>query len=150
MKKTRVDLQKRFPTYHAYPKCLAAYLCGSASRQDREWVEIMPVWDCPLRTESASWKSLASFRQLTSFCNSWTLAVNSWIVSWIEINIILENSSNLDPWNRSNSSILMKTSHMSFTKIPILFWQMIMKKKLISSKLFNMQEHDQFLFAEIR
>ena len=38
MKKTPVDLQKRFPIYHAYPKCLAAYLCGSASRLDFEKV----------------------------------------------------------------------------------------------------------------
>ena len=30
MKKTRVDSQKRFPIYHAYPKYLAADCCGSA------------------------------------------------------------------------------------------------------------------------
>ena len=30
LKKTRLDLQKRFPIYHAGLKCLAAHLCGSA------------------------------------------------------------------------------------------------------------------------
>ena len=34
-----VDLQKRFPIYHACPKCLAAPLCGSAIR--------MKVLTCP-------------------------------------------------------------------------------------------------------
>ena len=30
LKRTQLDLQKRFPIYHACPKCLAAHLCGSA------------------------------------------------------------------------------------------------------------------------
>ena len=30
LKKTLLDLQKRFPIYHACPKCLAAHCCGSA------------------------------------------------------------------------------------------------------------------------
>ena len=30
LKKTRLDLQKRFPKNHVCPKCLAALLCGSA------------------------------------------------------------------------------------------------------------------------
>ena len=81
MKKKPVDLQKRFPIYHAHPKCLAAYLCGSAFpqnglafRQDREKMGVTLVdwetWDSPLRTDSASLKSLESFIQLTSFCSS--------------------------------------------------------------------------------
>ena len=28
-----VDLQKRFPIYHVCPKCLAALLCGAATRR---------------------------------------------------------------------------------------------------------------------
>ena len=45
MKKTPVDSPKRFPIYHAYPKYLAAYRSGSASRQDREKVGVTLV-DC--------------------------------------------------------------------------------------------------------
>ena len=30
LKKTLLDLQKRFPIYHVCPKCLAAQFCGSA------------------------------------------------------------------------------------------------------------------------
>ena len=53
MKRTPVDVQKRFPIYHACPKCLAAYRCGSAfsqdglaSRQDREKVGVTLVdWE---------------------------------------------------------------------------------------------------------
>ena len=32
LKKVHVDLQKRFPIYHVYPKCMAALLCGAAIR----------------------------------------------------------------------------------------------------------------------
>ena len=30
LKRTQLDLQKRFTIYHVCPKCLAALLCGSA------------------------------------------------------------------------------------------------------------------------
>ena len=33
-KKTSLDLQKRFPIYHARPKYLAAHCCGSASPEN--------------------------------------------------------------------------------------------------------------------
>ena len=46
MKKTPVDLQKHFPKDHAYPKCLAAYHCGSAIPQDHDKVDKTPVdWE---------------------------------------------------------------------------------------------------------
>ena len=32
LKRKLVDLQKRFPIYHVYPKCMAALLCGGAIR----------------------------------------------------------------------------------------------------------------------
>ena len=32
LKRKHVDLQKRFPIYNVYPKCLAALLCGAAIR----------------------------------------------------------------------------------------------------------------------
>ena len=31
--KMHVDLKKRFPIYHVFPKCLAAFLCGAAMRR---------------------------------------------------------------------------------------------------------------------
>ena len=34
LKKTLLDLQKRFPIYHVCPKCLAAQFCGSATRKN--------------------------------------------------------------------------------------------------------------------
>ena len=50
LKKTRLDLQKRFPKDPACPKCLAAHLCGSAFLQkglafrgDREKVGVTLV-----------------------------------------------------------------------------------------------------------
>ena len=48
------------------------------------------TWQCPLRTESASWKSLESFIQLTWFCSTWILPVSSRIVSRSSINFLLE------------------------------------------------------------
>ena len=81
LKKTPVDLQKRFPIYHACPKCLAAHCCGSAFphngvafSQDREKVRVTLVdWargtvHCVLIQHLK--KSLESFMQLISFCNS--------------------------------------------------------------------------------
>ena len=32
LKRKHVDLQKRFPICHVYPKCMAALLCGAAIR----------------------------------------------------------------------------------------------------------------------
>ena len=67
MKKTPVDLQKRFPIYPACPTCLAADFSGSAFSQDG----LAPLQDhdkvgvtlvdlergiVPLRTDSASLK----------------------------------------------------------------------------------------------
>ena len=34
LKRTQLDLQKRFPKYHACPKCLAALVCGSAFQEN--------------------------------------------------------------------------------------------------------------------
>ena len=34
LKRTQLDLQKRFPIYHVCPKCLAALLCGSALQKN--------------------------------------------------------------------------------------------------------------------
>ena len=31
--KMHVDLQKRFPIYHVFPKCMATLLCGTAIRR---------------------------------------------------------------------------------------------------------------------
>ena len=39
MKKTPVDLQKRFPIHHVYSKYVAAYHCGLAIPQDYDKVE---------------------------------------------------------------------------------------------------------------
>ena len=75
LKKTLLDLQKRFPIYHMCPKCLAAHSLRLGITIER--LSIPPgngwggkdtgrlvSWECPLRTDSASWKSLESFIQL--------------------------------------------------------------------------------------
>ena len=112
LKKTPVDLQKRFPIYHACPKCLAAYRCGSAFpqnglafRHDLEKVGVTPVdWERGI-VHCVLIRILKFSRiiQTTSFCSSGILAVSSRIVSWFSINLLLENSSNVDPWDRFNS-----------------------------------------------
>ena len=68
----------------------------------------LATWDCPLRTDSVPIKTLESFIQLTSFCSSWILAVGSRTVSRSSISFLLENPTNVDPWNRSNSSISLR------------------------------------------
>ena len=113
LKKTPLDLQKRFPIYHSCPKMLGGPLLPlgiprerlSWGGKDTGW---LATWECPLRTDSASWKSLESFRQLTSFCGSWILAVSSLIVSRSSINFLLETVSKVEPCNRFNSTILLR------------------------------------------
>ena len=66
------------------------------------------TWEFPLRTDSASWKSLESFIQFTSFCNSCTLPESSKIVFWSSINFRLAIVSNAELWNFRNSSISVR------------------------------------------
>ena len=65
LKKTHLDLQKRFPIYHVCPKCLAALLCGSAFQKNgsaflQELDEVgndtgrLVTWEFRLRIDSAS------------------------------------------------------------------------------------------------
>ena len=73
--------------------------------KDTGW---LVTWRCPLRTDSASWKSLEPFIQSISLCNSCILPVNSKIVSRSSINFLLAIVSNVEPWNRFNSSISLR------------------------------------------
>ena len=116
MKRTPMDLQKKFPD-----KPCVIRISGDLSLRlsiPRERLSIPPgfwkggknagwlgTWDSPLRTDSASFKSLESFIQLTSFCGSWILLVSSRIVSRSSTRFPLETVSNVDPWTRFNSSI---------------------------------------------
>ena len=63
------------------------------------------TWEFPLRTDSASWKSLESFIQFTSFCSSCILPDNSEIVFWSSISFRLAIVSKVELWNFRNSSI---------------------------------------------
>ena len=69
-----VDVQKRFPTYHVCPKCLAALLCGKVIRRFASTV--LQVSDevgltlVDWERGNLHWKSLESFMQFTSFCSS--------------------------------------------------------------------------------
>ena len=73
--------------------------------KDTGW---LVTWECPLRIDSASWKSLESFIQLISFCNSCILPVSSRIVSWSSTYLRLAIVSNVKPWNRFISSISLR------------------------------------------
>ena len=76
------------------------------------------TWEFPLRTDSASWKSLESFIQFTSFFNSCNLPDNSIIVFWSLMRFCLASVSKVELWNFRNSSISAKlywwTSRKSF------------------------------------
>ena len=66
------------------------------------------TWEFPLRTDSASWESLESFIQFTSFCSSCTLPDNSKIVFWSSMSFRLASVSNVELWNFRNSSISVR------------------------------------------
>ena len=87
------------------------------------------TWECPLRTDSASWKSLELFIQFTSFCNSCILPVSSRIVSWSSTHLLLAIVSTVEPWNFFNSSISLRLfswasrrSHFCFTNFSWRSW----------------------------
>ena len=108
--KTPLDLQKTFPDI----PCVSQMSGGPFLRLGipTERLSIPPGigWggNVGLSTDSASWKSLESFMQLISFCDSWIIPVSSRIVSRSSINLLLEIASNVDPWNRFNSSISLR------------------------------------------
>ena len=66
------------------------------------------TWEFPLRTDSASWKSLESFIQFTSFCNSCTLPDNSRILFWSSMSFRLASVSNVELRNFRSSSISVR------------------------------------------
>ena len=119
LKKTLLDLQKTFTDFLCVSQMLGSPFLwfGIPLEQlsippgtgwggkDTGWLE---TWECPLRTDSASWKSLGSFIQFISFCNSCILPVSSRIVSRSSINFLLAIVSNVEPWNRFNSSISLR------------------------------------------
>ena len=57
------------------------------------------TWEFPLRADSASWKSLESFIQFTSFCNSCTLPESPTIVFWSSKSFRLAIVSKVELWN---------------------------------------------------
>ena len=65
-------------------------------------------WEFPLRTDSASWKSLESLMQFISFCSSCTLPGNSKIVLWSSMNFRLAIMSKVELWNFRNSFISVR------------------------------------------
>ena len=118
-KRTQLDLQKTFPDI----PCVSQMLGGPSLRlgiplerlsippgtgwggNDTGW---LVTCDFPLRTDSASWKSLESFMQWVSFCNSCILPVSSKIVSWSSTNLRLAIVSKVELWNFFNSSISLR------------------------------------------
>ena len=80
-----------------------------------------PGWlvtcEFPLRTDSASWKSLESFIQFTSFCSSWSLPDNSIMVFWSSMNFSLVSSSKVEFWNFCNSFIFVRSCWWTSRKL---------------------------------
>ena len=74
-------------------------------RNNKGW---LVTWEFPLRTDSASWKSLESFIQFTSFCNSCNLPDNSITVFWSSMSFLLASVSKVELWNFRNSSISVR------------------------------------------
>ena len=114
--------------------------------KDTGW---LATCECPLRTDSACWKSLESFLQWVSFSNSRILPVCSRIVSRSSVNFLFENLLTLDSWNRFNSSISLRLL-MSLTEIPILLLLLFMKKLLILSASFvSLMSTTNFFFLRL-
>ena len=111
--------KKRFPIYHVCPKCLAAFLCGAAIRKNASTSLSGIGWggndtgrlvtcEFPLLTDSASWKSLESLIQFTSFFILVLSPDNSIMVFWSSMSLRLEIVSKVELWNFCNSSISVR------------------------------------------
>ena len=108
----------------------------------------LATWDCPLRTDSASWKSLESFIQLISFCNSCILPVSSRTVSRSSTNFLLAIVSNLEiasslpsHWDFSHEL------HKVLDFVPIIVHEEVVDLVEVVRLL---DEHDKFLLFETR
>ena len=113
-----MDLQKRFPIYHV------SQMLGGPSLRRGDTKECLNnpssigwggkdtgrlvTWDFPVRTDSASWKSLESLIQFTSFCSSCTLPDNSKMVFWSSMSFRLASVSKEELWNFRNSSFSVR------------------------------------------
>ena len=114
--------KKSFPVFHVCPKCLAARFCGSAFPEngsafhqdlDEEGRTLVDwqrgIVHCVLiqHLENISNHSCNWFRSVIPEF----LPVSSRIVSRYSINLLLEIVSNVEPWNRFNSSISLRLYH---------------------------------------
>ena len=126
LKRTQLDLQKRFPDI----PCVSQMLGGPSLRLGIpiERLSIpsrigwggndtgrLTTWEFSLRIDSGCWKSLESFMHLISFCNSCILPVSSKIVSGSSTNLRLAVVSKVELWNFFNSSSSLWLFIMSFT-----------------------------------
>ena len=85
--------------------------------KDTGW---LVTWKCPLRTDSASWKSLESFIQLISFCNSCILPMSSKDSILIFDQFSPRNC--VECWTLKSLQFFhfIEAFLMNFTKIPVL------------------------------
>ena len=108
------------------------------------------TWECPLRTASASSKSLESLMQLISFCNSCILPVSSRIVSWSSTNLLLAMVSKVEPWNFPNSSISLRLFSWASRRSQFCFNNCSWRSWWSCRRRVLQLEHDEVLPAATR
>ena len=117
--------------------------------KDTGWLS---TWECPLRTDSASWKSIESIIQLFSFRNSCILPVSSRIVSRSSTNFLLAIVSTVEPWNRFNSSISLRLCSRASRRSQFCFNNSLWRRSYRVEEVVDLvdvvrlrDEHDKFL-----
>ena len=108
-KRTQLDLQKRFPSWHVCPKCLAALLCGSAfllnglaflqelDEVGKRLVDRQRGMGISTANRFSILKILGIVHTIYFICNSCTRPESSRIVSRSSTNFLLEIVSNVEP-----------------------------------------------------
>ena len=132
LKKTRLDLRKRFPIFHVCPKCLVA-LRSTWNWKDTGW---LATRDCPLRTDFSILK-ISQIIHTIDFILQFLYLASEFKAS---ILVFDQSSSCYCVGCRTLKSLqffhFIEVFLMSFTKIPVLLQHLCMKKLMILSTSF--------------
>ena len=137
MKKTLLDLQKRFRYTMRVPNIWHIVAAWHSHRTAEHSARIWMKWEQHWLTgnvgqSTASWFSILKISRLVQTMNFILQFLNSGREFMNSVLIFDQSSSRkfFESWPLNSLQFfhLIKTCHMSFRKIPILLWQLFMKK----------------------
>ena len=155
LKKTRLDLQKRFPKNHVCPKCLAPFSAArhsyrTALHSTRNWMRCERHRSTGnVGMSTAYWFSILKFFWIIHTIN-FILQILYLASKFQNSILVFDQSSSCNSVEGGTLKLLqffhfIETFHMSFTKIPVLLQYLFMKKLMILSSFFCLSTMKFFL-----